>query len=399
MKPIVEPAQPDDLSPEQAERLLRYCAGKASAQERAVVERWIAADVRHADTMARLQATWTATAVDPTENERYDVEAALASAHQRWTRRPAETSKAPSHAGRQPALRRTRGLAWSEWTSRHWALGVGGVCTALAVAVGIYRATPSSLARPTIYRTAIAQRAMVTLADGSHVMLAPQTMLTVSSSFAKGAREVTLDGEAYFEVKPDARAPFVVRTGTARAQVLGTAFDIRYYTGEREVRIAVLSGRVAVQPSAGSRIGGRHATVLASGMVARLRNAFPDSVDVITHGMTATDYSAWTSGQLVFHDAPMSDVLAAVGRWYGYEFRMADSSLATRRITVTLGSQSLPDVMNFFKTMLGVSLTFDGPGGRVVTLHARRVTSRDERLLQERMPRTTLRTQSTEVGR
>ena len=96
------------------------------------------------------------------------------------------------------------------------------------------------------YQTGVMQRAIVRLADGSRVTLAPQTTLTVASGFGADTRTVSLRGEAYFDVASGSRAPFIVNAGHVRARVLGTAFDVRSYTDEHDVRLAVVSGRISV---------------------------------------------------------------------------------------------------------------------------------------------------------
>jgi len=167
----------------------------------------------------------------------------------------------------------------------------------------------SHAARATQYRTQVGQRARITLADGSRVILAPRTTLSVPSEFGGDMRTVTLDGEAYFDVSHMTGAPFVVRTGAVEARVLGTAFSVRRYDGDRVAHVAVVTGKIALSAvrSPSTRI------TLTSGAVGEAN----DSSAQLAPNADPAQYTAWTRGRLVFHQTPVSDVLISMTRWYG----------------------------------------------------------------------------------
>lgn len=210
------------------------------------------------------------------------------------------------------------------------------------------------------YVTTMGQRATVTLPDGARATLAPQTTLRVLSGYGRTTRDVWLEGEAYFEVSHTQAAPFVVQTGAVHTHVLGTTFDVRHYASDRSVQVAVVTGKVAV-----SDIVSRQAPVtLSAGRVGIVS-------DSNTTTVTASDmapYTGWVNGRLTFERTPVPEVLAAVGRWYGYEFHLADSVLATRHLSASFEQQSPADVLAALQTALNVTMTFDG---HVVTLHPR----------------------------
>jgi len=207
------------------------------------------------------------------------------------------------------------------------------------------------------YATAVGEQAVLTLRDGSRVTLAPRSRLTVSDGFGAAARTVTLSGEAYFDVVTSAGAPFVVRSGSAVARVLGTRFNVRHYTGDRSVQVAVASGRVRVERVSRTPV----AVVLSAGSVATVNDSAVSRRD---SGSAPT----WMTGTIAFHEALASDVLAEMSRWYGYEFRYADSTLGSRNLTMVLDTHSPAQSLSALKVVLDVDLTFDG---NVVTLHPR----------------------------
>ncbi len=95
--------------------------------------------------------------------------------------------------------------------------------------------------------TARGQRATVELRDGSQVTLGADSRLTIPADFGGTTRTVTLDGEAYFVVTPDARRPFDVRSGFAVTRVLGTRFGVLGRSDRDAVEVIVASGKVALR--------------------------------------------------------------------------------------------------------------------------------------------------------
>ncbi|MBT1712606.1 FecR domain-containing protein, partial [Fulvivirgaceae bacterium PWU5] len=83
--------------------------------------------------------------------------------------------------------------------------------------------------------------------DHSAGTLNNQRRLFYSSNFPQGyAREVVLEGEAYFDIAHDAAHPFVIHTQGVTVQVLGTAFNVEAFTGQPAVVVTVTRGRVRV---------------------------------------------------------------------------------------------------------------------------------------------------------
>jgi len=204
------------------------------------------------------------------------------------------------------------------------------------------------------YATQTAQRATVTLDDGSTVVLAPESRVCFTLN-GMGRRSVDLVGEALFTVTQRPDHPFVVRTGAVSTRVLGTAFDVRRYAADTATLVTVLSGRVASGGSA-------RPVVLTAGRIGRIT----DSTAVVSATPNPAHAVLWTQGRLEFNDTPVPAMLATLGRWYGYEFRLADTTLATRYVSVGFKTDRVEETMSTLKALLGVTMTFEG---KVVTLH------------------------------
>jgi len=255
-----------------------------------------------------------------------------------------------------------------------WVTGVAVVALFIGIVSVIATRDPSATSvdsRGHSYATASGERATVTLTDGSRVTLAPQSRLTVTP-FGAAARTVSLVGEAYFDVAPAPGAPFIVRTGAVTTRVLGTTFDVRHYAGDSAVRVAVVTGKVAA--------GGRGAPVtVAAGSVANVTDTTATSLVVSDAG----EYADWTNGRLVFDDVAASVMLTTVGRWYGYDFQLTDSTIAARRFKAVFNIAARDKTLAALSALLNVTMTFNG---HTVTLHPRTMnrTEAPSRRLQHR---------------
>lgn len=145
----------------------------------------------------------------------------------------------------------------------------------------------------------------VMLDDGTEVWLNAESSLVYPVRFTGGARTVELEGEAFFHVAKDEARPFVVKSGGTEAHVLGTRFNFRAYAGE-ERHITLISGCVKVSDPASA-----NELVLQPGQDVLLgqKTLHPQEVDI-------DEYAAWTKGFFCFSEAPLTEIMKTLGRWY-----------------------------------------------------------------------------------
>jgi len=247
------------------------------------------------------------------------------------------------------------------WTRSGGALIAGLVLCAFGIAAwwSIDARRRSADARR--YTTRTGQDTTITLIDGTRVRLAPRTTLAVSAGFGEGTRTVTVSGEAYFEVLHASGTPFVVQSKNLTTRVLGTTFLIRADADDSLSHVSVASGKVAI-----ARRGlERRPILLTAGMAA----AVPDSADNAVVVDRTSQTIRWVDGRLIFHNAPASDVLDALTRWYGYRFQLADSALADVRVTLGVSVESSQAALAAVRDVMNVNLTFDH---QVIVVSARR---------------------------
>lgn len=162
-------------------------------------------------------------------------------------------------------------------------------------------------------RTLPGRTCRLRLSDGTAVWLNAGSRLTYPAAFGAGRREVTLRGEAYFEVRHDPARPFSVRSGGLLLQVLGTSFNVEAYT--QEVSTTLVEGRVQVSRAADT-------TILAAGE--QLRAAAQGPFRKTARADVAAALG-WQSGLFVFRDASLETVLAQLARWYDVVPSLSDT--------------------------------------------------------------------------
>jgi transmembrane sensor len=340
-----DPAQPGQTADWEA--LARYFAGESSEAESVAVRQWLDANPEEAAAFAALNdASGRLMQATPPD---LDVEAAL----RRVTERRHAADVIPI-GSRRPAARPVLPVS----AARRWQRFVmpAAAAAVLAVVAGLFwhsqrtpGYTPSTAAQ--VIATTVGQRDSVRLPDGTRVVMAPESQLTVATGYGNGMRAVELRGEAYFDVLHDEARPFVVRAGDASIRDLGTTFTVRTTEGQG-VRVAVTSGLVSLSPaqSAGDSV------VLQPGDAGTLG---PDGRTLVERGGAAEPDTAWTRGRLVFREAPVSVVRSEVRRWYGIDLQL-DSSFASRHLSMTFDGDPAERVLQVIALTLGAEVERQG---------------------------------------
>ncbi len=290
------------------DRLGRYLAGELSPAEAGEVRRWLAENAKDDAAFAALAAATT----NLQASRVVDVEGALRRVKARIA---VKESVAP----------------WRQYAG--WA-----AAAAVVLAIGLWttRSAPNTVIVEREFATSVGARDSITLDDGSRVILGPASRIVV-----RGRNVDLTTGEAFFVVVHNDKVPFTVRTGETTITDLGTEFSV-HSDHDSEVRVVVREGSVQMARNADS-------VVLERGDVGVAQAA---TVTAVRGGATEDDL-AWTTGKLVFRNAPISELGADLRRWYGVELRVTDSSLLKRHFTGSFASESPSRVLEVIALALG----------------------------------------------
>ncbi|GAA3972163.1 FecR family protein [Mucilaginibacter dorajii] len=149
----------------------------------------------------------------------------------------------------------------------------------------------------------------VMLPDGTNVWLNSQSSLTYPVAFNGQERNVTLKGEAYFEVAKNKKHPFIVHTDNVKVKVLGTHFNVAAYTDDDEVKTTLLEGSVNLSKGTSSAmlVPGQQGIVTATGD------------NIITKTVNVNQAIAWKMGYFLFRENSIRDIMKQMARWYDVE--------------------------------------------------------------------------------
>ena len=170
---------------------------------------------------------------------------------------------------------------------------------------------------PSLHRILVpaGQTYALQLPDGSRVVMNAESSVSYTVPFAASLRELTLQGEAYFEIAPS-EIPFEVVAGTARIRVYGTRFNVKE-SAQRDNVTAVLA-----EGSIGMRLPDGRELRMEPDQLVSFDTA---SGDVSVQRVDSETYLAWTNDRFKYTDAALGEVLDDLTRWYGVKLVCPDA--------------------------------------------------------------------------
>lgn len=236
----------------------------------------------------------------------------------------------------------------------------GAIAVAILAAVGaLLWVTVQPDAQPIAVSTKTGEQATVNLPDDTRIVLNANSHLRYDpSAFAHGPRIVSVTGEALFDVRsaPERDDPtFRVETPDGTVRVLGTTFSVTH-RGE-DTRVVLSEGRVAID----SRVAQRDTTFeLKPGDLVSFDR---QSGQMQRRTVNPNVYTSWASGQLVFDNTPLPEVVARIESTYGVEVVVKDPNVLDRVVSGSVEN-------NLSVLIEGLSQILDRPidrnGNRIV---------------------------------
>lgn len=198
------------------------------------------------------------------------------------------------------------------------------------------------------------QKIDIQLPDETRIKINANTKISYPENFTDTVREVTLDGEAYFDVAHDPIRPFIVHTNHANTRVTGTSFNI--HTAPEAFVVTVVEGSVNVSASNGQT---------ASLTPNQQAIVSPGSNSINTQKVDVEKYIGWKDNTLHFDHITVRKALAIMENWYNVEIEVKDPALMDCIVISKYQNESLVNVLNSFKFMLKMDYKIEG---RLVTV-------------------------------
>jgi len=218
-------------------------------------------------------------------------------------------------------------------------------------AAAVYIVKTDDLSRKIIASTSNDERNLkVTLPDGSYVFLNRNTSLSYRSNFGRSNRNVSLEGEAFFEITPDESNPFTIDAGKAMIEVLGTSFNVITSNDDSEVEVFVETGHVMLYDESTDQN-----IILDPGFVGTLSQKSSEK-----KWNDNPNYMAWNKGLLKYEGQTLDVVFHDLKRIYNMEIIADDKEILNLPWAITIDNQSQDTIIRLICASFILSYTKDG---------------------------------------
>jgi len=192
----------------------------------------------------------------------------------------------------------------------------------------------------------------VELSDGTLVTLNRDTRIHYPDHFAKDIREVSIEGEAFFEVTPNPNKPFIIHAGEATVKVLGTSFSVNAYPQNDRVEVIVASGKVEV-----SKPANLHKITLDRGD----KGTFINSSKQLTKSLnTDPNFLAWKTRTFIFNETALAEVVQQLNKVYRVQIELPDQQTNDLLLNAHFEKETLDFILEVISTTHGLQIEKQG---------------------------------------
>ena len=172
-------------------------------------------------------------------------------------------------------------------------------------------------------RVPAGQRAELTLSDGTKVWLNAKTTFTFPTLFSAKSRNVSLDGEGYFDVRSNKKQPFIVKTEKYDVKVWGTQFNLMAYSGKPIFETSLLEGSVELLFS-----GGEQGVMIAPNERIYLKNERLVRAPIVNY-----NHFLWKEGLISFDDESFPEMVTKLELYFDLKINMNNNRILKNHYT------------------------------------------------------------------
>lgn len=197
--------------------------------------------------------------------------------------------------------------------------------------------------------------------DGSEVILYPGSQITYPEHFDSSKREIYLTGEAFFDVSKDAERPFLVYSQEIITKVLGTSFTVKAYSDEKEITVAVKTGKVSVSTHK-RNFRGRTALpsqeIILNPNQQAVYNKEEDRVQKQVLENPKTALAKPVSFNMQYEEAPVVRIFEVLSEMYNVKVLYDERELAGCSLTTSMSDESLEERIKIICTAIGAEYVY-----------------------------------------
>ena len=223
------------------------------------------------------------------------------------------------------------------------------------------------------------------LPDGTKVKLNAGSSITYDSSFDKTIREVTLSGEAYFDVIRNKEKPFIIHTSKINIKVLGTEFNVKSYPADYTTEASLIRGSIEVtfKDKSDKKIilkPKQKIVVRNDQKAGEIVESFKKNNHVkdpeIPEGITKLTYenktgaiieTSWVQNKLIFQNESFEEIARQLERWYGVSIIFKNDQLKGNQLTGSFKNETIRQALNALKLTAPFNYGIDN--NNIVTIY------------------------------
>jgi transmembrane sensor len=209
---------------------------------------------------------------------------------------------------------------------------------------------------------------IITLSDGSSVLLQPNSKLSYPKIFTGNERKVYLSGEGFFEISKNPQKPFLVYANEIITKVVGTSFRVRAYLDQPNVEVLVRTGKVKVISNELIGTSKQEIVLLPNEALRFLRkDLIFNKITNITEDKTLVS-SVGNIEQLSFEftDIPVGQIFKTIEQAYLVEIDFPKDKLKDCHLTTSLSDQPLSEKLKIICKSIGNDTSFEMNGNQIV---------------------------------
>lgn len=240
------------------------------------------------------------------------------------------------------------------WLNNHW-LQLAAI---LLIATGLFllqfynNRKPATQILYTFIKAPKGTKKEFKLPDSTIVYLNSGSSIRIPSNFNIKSRAIALSGEAFFLVKHNAAKPFSIQSGKLLISDLGTSFNVKAYPDDKQIHVAVESGKVKVEKN---NPNGRPET-FASAMTQNQQLTYNEETNShILNKVKISNSTAWMENKLRFDNASFDEISHMLERWYNVTVTLENNSNAYRHYTVSFNNEPITKVLRVLANLSGMS--------------------------------------------
>lgn len=199
----------------------------------------------------------------------------------------------------------------------------------------------------------------VILPDGSKVWLNSASSINFPTAFNSDERNVTITGEAYFEVAPSATKRFNVKANGTNVQVLGTHFNVMAYADESSVKTTLLEGSVKV--SSGKTVNIIKPGEQAESVAGRINISNANLEEAV----------AWKNGYFYFKDTDIKTVMRQIARWYDVDVQYKGEipeTVFSGKMYKNVNASKVLEILSYFKVNFRIEEPLTPSGRKTIVI-------------------------------